>query len=103
MACCPFFSRAAAVLTGPHNRAVDHRVLVIRITTQLPQHPLPYPPFRPATQPAMGILPVTKPIRSVAPGNAGTIAVENRFNEEPIVHHRATDLANPTRQTLGYY
>jgi hypothetical protein len=39
----------------------------------------------PAAEPLVGVLPVAKPFRQVAPRNSSAVAVEHRFDESTIV------------------
>jgi hypothetical protein len=80
-----FFGCANAVLVGPHDDAVDHRMFIVGIGGQVLEHALPDPVVGPATEPPMRVLPVAEALRQVAPRNPGAVAIENRFDEATIV------------------
>ena len=48
----------------------------------------------------MDDLPVTKAFRQIAPGNAGAIAIQNGFDEQPIIRRGAADVAFTTGQKI---
>jgi len=37
--------------------------------------------------------PIAKALRKITPWNAGAISVQNRFDEQPIIRRRTTDMA----------
>jgi hypothetical protein len=39
----------------------------------------------PTAEPLVGVLPIAKPLRQVAPRNSGAVAVEHRFDESAVV------------------
>ena len=88
------------MLVGAHDGAVEHRVFVVGVPREMPKYPLPDPRFGPAAEPPMHILPVTEPLRQVSPGDAGTVAVENRLDEQAVVRRRHPDMAFPPRQQV---
>ena len=58
-----FFNRLCTVLMRTNDSAVDHGVLVVSITSQVGEHRAPNTALRPAAEPPMHVLPVTKPFR----------------------------------------
>src|SRR6516162_8123576 len=80
-----FFGSASAVLVGAHDGAVNHRIFVVRVGGQVLEEALPHSFIGPAAEPPVGVLPVAKPFRQIAPRNSGTVAVEHRFDESAIV------------------
>jgi hypothetical protein len=48
----------------------------------------------------MHILPITEPLRQIPPGDAGTVAVKNRLNEQPVIRRRHPDVAFPPWQQV---
>src|SRR6201998_2418797 len=73
------------MLVGTHDGAVNHRIFVVGVGGQVLEEALPHPFFGPAAEPPVGVLPVAKPLRQVAPGSSGAVAVEHRFDESAIV------------------
>jgi hypothetical protein len=69
----------------PHDRAVDHGVLIIRIARQHLKQLLPYLALGPAREARMDLDRVAKAFRQVPPGDAGPIAVDHRLYKKPIV------------------
>src|SRR4051794_31842068 len=82
------FDRPGAVLVGAHDRAVDHRVLVVGLAGEVPEDPLPHAGLRPAAEAGVDLLPVAEPLRKIAPGDAGAVAVEHRLDEQAVVLRR---------------
>ena len=70
---------------GAHDGAVNHRIFVVGVGGQMLEEALPHPFFGPAAEPLVGVLPVAKPFRQIAPRNSGAVAVEHRFDESAIV------------------
>ena len=85
---------------GAHDGAVDHRVFVVGVRGEMLKYSLPHTAFGPTTEPQMDLCPVTEPLRQIAPGNAGAIAIENSFNEQSIVRGRAADMAFAARKKV---
>jgi hypothetical protein len=73
------------VLVGAHDGAVNHRIFVVGLGGQVLEEALPHPFIGPAAEPLVGVLPVAKPFRQIAPRNSGAVAVEHRFDESAIV------------------
>jgi hypothetical protein len=95
-----FFGGAGAVLVGPDDGAVDHRVFVVGIGGQMLEDLLPDPALGPAAEPAMGVLPIAESLRQIAPRDAGAVAIENRFDESTIVLGSGADMTDPARQPI---
>jgi hypothetical protein len=81
------------VLVSPHDGGVDHHVLVVVIARQKLEKALENPALRPPAEPLVDDFPIAKAFGQITPGNAGTISVQNRFHEQPIIRCRATDVA----------
>jgi hypothetical protein len=89
------------VLMGSHDGAVDHRVFVVGIGHEVLKNPLPYPVPGPLAEPPVGVLPVAEPLRQIAPRDAGTVSIENGFDESTIVARGGTDISGfPRKQVL---
>src|SRR5215471_6947069 len=95
-----FFSRACAVLVSAHDGRVDHHVLVIGIAGQQLENPLENAALCPSAEALVYDLPVAKTRRQVTPGNAGSVSIKNRVNEQTVVRCSAADMAFPARQIV---
>jgi hypothetical protein len=84
----PSFLCAGTVLICPHDRAVDHGVLIIRIARQHLKQLLPHPALGPAREARMDLDRVAKAFEQVPPGDTGPIAVDHRLHKQPIVFGR---------------
>ena len=96
----PSFLRAGAVLVGSHDRAVDHRVLVVGIVAQLREHARPDAAHSPTAEAGMCRLPWAETFRQVAPRDTGAIAEQHRLDEPPIVLRRDPDMTFATWQQM---
>ncbi len=73
------------MLMGADDGAVDHGVLIVRLIGQMLEHSLPHPAPGPATEAGVDLLPGAEPLRQIAPGNAGAVAVEHSLDEQAVV------------------
>ncbi len=83
-----------------HDGAVDHRVFIVRIGREMLKDPLPDSSFGPAAETPVHIVPVTKALRQVTPGNAGTVAIQHRLHEQAVVGRCNTDPTLLPRQQV---
>jgi hypothetical protein len=83
------------VLVPADNGAVDDGVFVVRISGGMHEDLLQHPARGPTAEPPVRVLPVAKPLRQIAPRNAGTIAIEHRFNESAVVLSVDADMRDP--------
>ena len=97
----PSFFGARAMLMGPHNGAVDHRVFVVGIRGKILKHPLPDARLRPTAEAPMYLDPVAEPLRKIAPRHARPIPLQNCFDEQPVIPRRHTDSALTSRQQVS--
>ena len=81
------------MLMGAHNGAVDHRVFVVGVCGEMLKHLLPHTAFGPTAEPQVDFCPVTEPLRQIAPWHSGTITVQHRLHEQPIVRRGHPDRA----------
>ena len=81
------------MLVRTHDGGVDHHVFVVVVTRQQLEKALENPALRPPAETLVDDLPITKAFRQIAPGNAGAIAIQNGFDEQPIIRRRAADVA----------
>ena len=70
---------------GPHDGAIDHRIFVVGIGSQVLEQALRYPLLGPAAEPPVGVFPIAQSFRQVAPGNSGAVSVEDGFDESAII------------------
>jgi hypothetical protein len=80
-----FFSCASAVLVRAHDGSINDHVFVVVFTRQQLENTLENSTLRPSTEALMHDLPIAKALREIPPGNAGSISVENGFDEQSIV------------------
>jgi hypothetical protein len=83
-----------------HNGAVDHRVFVVRSGAQQGKDGAPYASFSPTAPSAVGIVPSTKTVGKITPGDTGAVSVYHRIDEPAIIHRRYADGARPSRQLV---
>jgi hypothetical protein len=81
-----------------HNGTVDHRVFVVRRGAQQGKDAAPYATFGPTAPSAVGIVPITKALGKVTPGDTGAIPVYHRVDEPAVIRRRYADGARPSRQ-----
>ncbi len=89
------------MLMHPDDRAVDHRVLEIRIARQPLKDPLEYVLLRPTTEPLEDGVPVAIGGRQVPPRRTRSDNPKNGFEKLSIIRARApriTDLARKQRR-----
>src|SRR5215469_9219828 len=83
---------------SPHDGAVDHRVFVVGIGSQVFEQALPHPVFAPPAEPSMGILPDAESLGQVTPGNSGAVSVEDGFDESAIIVCGYADISRFSRK-----
>jgi len=84
----PAFFGADAVLVGPHDRAVDHRIFVVRIGRQKREDTVPDTAFGPSAPTPMRVVPVAEALGKIAPGDPGSVAVDHRVDEAAVIGRR---------------
>jgi hypothetical protein len=88
------------MLMGAHNAAIDHRIFVVGVCGEMLKDPLPHTAFGPTAEPQVDLRPITEALRQIAPRHSGTIAVQHRLDEQPIVRRRHSDRAFASRQQV---
>jgi hypothetical protein len=73
------------MLMGAHDGAVDHRVFVVGICSEMLEYPLPHASFGPTAEPQMDLGPIAESRRQIAPWHPGAIAIQHRLDELSIV------------------
>ena len=68
------------MLMRPDSCAVDHHVLDVMVSSQMPENPFDDTAFTPAAQTPVDVLPVSKTDRQITPGNARTITIQHGFD-----------------------
>src|SRR5205085_8853637 len=94
------FFRAGAVLMGAHDGAIDHRIFVVGIGRELLEDALPDTGFGPAGEAPVHVVPVAEPLWQIAPRDAGTVAIQPRFDEPAVVRRGHADMALAARQQV---
>jgi hypothetical protein len=82
------FLGASTVLMGAHDGAVDHGVLIVRVSPQILEHPLPHAVLGPAREAGMDLDRIAKALRQIAPRDARSVALQHGFHEQPVVPGR---------------
>ena len=100
MAWSPSLLGAGTVLMGAHDRAVDYRILVVGIGSEVLEHTLPHTRLGPTAEPPMHANTITKALREIAPRQTCTITVEHRLDKQPVVLRRRSHMARPPRQKV---
>ncbi len=77
---------------------VNHQPLIVRLIHQMLQQRPSEPLVAPATEPTMGIFPVSIVWRHITPGSAGTQNPEDRINEPSIILRHPTPTSRSARQ-----
>ena len=84
-----------------HNGAVDHRVFVVRRGAQQGKDAAPYATFGPTAPSAVGIVPITKTLGTVTPGDTGAVPVYHRVDEPAVIRRRYADGARSSWQPVS--
>jgi hypothetical protein len=85
---------------GAHDGGIDHHVFVVVITRQRLENAFKNPAFRPSIEALIDNLPIAKAPRQIAPGDPGSKAIENRFDEQSIVRRGASHVTFAARQKV---
>lgn len=88
LVCACFFFRARAVLVRTHNRAVHHRVCVIRCGSQPLENCFPNAFVRPPAQSRVHRLPKPTSLRQISPRHTCAVTIQHRLDKQPMVFGR---------------
>ena len=91
---------AAAMLVRAHNGGINHRILVVRVGGQRLEHAPPHAGPAPARVPGMNDAIISKARRQIPPRDPCAVAVQYRFDEQPVVPGCSTHIAFSTRQQI---
>ena len=86
------------MLVSAYDGGIDHHVFVIMIGRQQLENALENPALRPPAEALVDNLPIAETLRQITPWNAGSISVQNGFDEQPVVRRRAANMAFAARQ-----
>ena len=81
------------MLMCPHDGAVEHGVLIVRVCGQHLEHLFPYAALRPTRKPRVNLDRIAKTFRQVAPRYACAITVKYRLDEQPVILGCDADIA----------
>ena len=70
---------------------INHQPLMVRLNHEHFKEFFPNTPVTPTAKPAMGIFPVPKVRRQIAPWRSRSQYPEHRVNKQPVVSGRATN------------
>jgi hypothetical protein len=88
------------MLMSPHDRAVDHGVLVVGVGRHVLEQSLPHAGLGPAAEAGLHLASAAEALGQIAPGNASPIAVEHGLNKQPIVLSGHAHRPDPPRQQI---
>ncbi len=88
------------MLMGTHNRAVDHRVFVIGIASQLLEYLFQDAAFSPSAPASVRILPIAKPFWQITPRHSGSIPIKNSIYKQAVIGRRAANMPFPPRKKI---
>jgi hypothetical protein len=88
------------MLMRPHDRGVDHCVLVVRVSRQQREQLFPDATRGPAAETPADVVPITGRFRQVASRDAGAVAIKYRLHEAAIVHRCHASRPSPSRQRV---
>lgn len=81
----PLFWGACAMLMDAHNRATDHRVLIVCTISQKGENPFPGKVFAPTAEPLVNIKRIAKTFWQVMPWDTRMVAIEGGVNKKPVI------------------
>lgn len=81
----PNFIGAGTLLMGAHGGAVDHRVFILCVGSQLLKYPLPDTVFSPTAEAMVNVFTVIETIRQVLPENTRAVPMEHRPDEQEVI------------------
>src|SRR3954452_24259361 len=86
---------------GAHDGAVDHRIFVVSLCSEVLEHPLPDAGAGPAAEAPLHLDAVSKTLRQVTPGDPGSIPVEHSLHKQPVVPRCHPDRTRTARQKVS--
>jgi hypothetical protein len=95
-----FFSRTGAVRMCAHDGGVNHHVFIVMVARQQLENAFENSALRPSAETLVDDFPIAETPRKITPWNAGSIPVQNRLDEQPIIRRRAADMAFAARQKI---
>jgi hypothetical protein len=100
MACAPLFLGARCVLVRPHDRAVDHQFLHVRILRHRRRDTLPYAFVAPPRKTNIYVVPRSELWWQIPPRSSRAAHPEHCFGKETIVFGGHTAVARLPRQQI---
>jgi|GEM_PF-2510404 len=88
------------MLMRPYDGGIDHGVLVVGILGQRLENALPDAARAPARVARMNHAEIAEAFRQVPPRNAGTVALQHRFDKQAIVRCRSASMAFSTGEPI---
>jgi hypothetical protein len=85
---------------GPHNGAVNHRIVIVGVSGEMLENLLPDTGFSPSAEALMHVLPIAEALRQITPRHTGAIAIQHRLDEQSVVRRRHTHMTLLPRQQL---
>lgn len=88
------------MLMRTDDRGIDHRVFVIGVPRQMLENPLPHAVFAPARVARMDHSEISEPLRQITPCDPSAVTIYHRFNKQPVIFGRPSDMARTARQNI---
>jgi hypothetical protein len=89
------------VLVSAHNGGVDHHVFVIGIAGQQLENPLENAALCPSAKALVYDLPIAETRWQITPGDARSVSIKNRVNEQAVVRCSAANIAFAAGQKIS--
>lgn len=96
----PFYGHTRAVLGGADDGGLHHHVFVVVIAGQKVEHAFENTAHTPAARALVDGLGIAEAFWRIRPGNAGPIAINNRFDKKAVVLRGASDMAFAATQEI---
>ena len=88
------------MLVGTNHGGINHRIFGIGIFGESFKNPLPNAPLAPAGVARMDHPEVSESLRQITPCDPGAVPISHRFNKQPVIFGRPTDMARTARQNI---
>lgn len=90
----------SAVLVGTDDGGVDHRIFIVGILGQTLEHSLPDAASTPARMARVDHSEISEPLRQITPCDPSAVTIYHRFNKQPVIFGRPSDMARTARQNI---
>ena len=88
---------------GSDNRRIDHGIFIVAVTGQGFEKILPNTIFRPTREATVGVFPIAKALRQIAPRRTRPELPNHRLNKQPVAAFAgAANMARSARKQIFY-